>query len=719
VLDDRTLRALLVNGAPSLETVAATRGVAMVVNTPDGPRKISGAFATSRVFSVYGFAPLFGRAFTDDEDRPGGPALVVLSEQMWRNVFARDSAILGRTVVIDNTARTVIGVMPAGLTSAKQTQFWVPLGLPPAAPGLTRYYTVVGRMRAGAEIEMARAEVRTVMHRMVDAMSDKQRSQRSYGSATMTLQDRRFGDSKRALLLLFSTVGILLLVACANLANLSLARAARREREFALRATLGASRSRLIRSVLYECLTLSSAGALLGALLAVATTRYFVRMSPGSLANAEGIRVDGTVLAFTFVIAVASAVLFGLIPALRAASGDLALVGTSRVAGSRREHLARSALIVGQLATALVLLTGASLVTKTLARVLSVDLGFDPSNLMVVEPSLGRGRHTAATADVFYRELVSRLREDPEVRSVSLVDDPPLAGMRESFDDADSLGRRISVSVVAADTEYFATVGAHLLEGRWFNGSDARGSTAVTVISRALARSRCPGRTCLGQTLNMDGPKMIVGVIDDIHQRSLEEPAYVAFFPLSQAGVGIYESFVMRVNASSKSLPDRVRGLIKQIDPGQVPPTISTMDERLSDQIAPRRFTAVLLDTFAGLAAILAIVGLYGVLSYLVAERTREIGIRVALGADPKHVLRVVLRSGVGLTAVGIVIGAGAAAFAVRLLRGMMYGVSVYDPSMFAASIGLLLGVAILASYFPARRAAVVDPVTALRADEN
>jgi len=299
------------------------------------------------------------------------------------------------------------------------------------------------------------------------------------------------------------------------------------------------------------------------------------------------------------------------------------------------------------------------------------------------------------------------------------VDDPPLAGMRESFDDADSLGRRISVSVVAADTEYFATVGAHLLEGRWFNGSDARGSTAVTVISRALARSRCPGRTCLGQTLNMDGPKTIVGVIDDIHQRSLEEPAYVAFFPLSQAGVGIYESFVMRVNASSKSLPDRVRGLIKQIDPGQVPPTISTMDERLSDQIAPRRFTAVLLDTFAGLAAILAIVGLYGVLSYLVAERTREIGIRVALGADPKHVLRVVLRRGVGLTAVGIVIGAGAAAFAVRLLRGMMYGVSVYDPSMFAASIGLLLGVAILASYFPARRAAVVDPVTALRADEN
>jgi putative ABC transport system permease protein len=718
VLDDRTFRALLANGAPSLESVAASHGVAMVVNTSDGPRQVSGSSVTSRFFAVFGFAPIFGRTFTDAEDRPGGAPVVVLSEQMWRGVFAADSAILGKSVDIDNVPRTVIGVMPAALTSAKRAQFWLPLGLQLPAPGRTMYYGVVGRMRINAGIETVRAEVGTVAQRTIDEMSAKHRAQRVYGSAVMTLQDRRFGDSKRALILLFSTVGILLVIACANLANLSLARAARREREFAVRATLGASRSRIVRYVLCECLVLSSAGALLGALLAAGTVGYFVRISPGSLANAEGIRVDATTLGFTLVIALATAVLFGLIPALRAARGDVSLVGTSRIAGSRREHLLRRGLIVAQLATALVLLTGAALVTKTLARVASIDTGFESENLLVIRPTLGRGRHTAATATVFYQELMSRLRQDPDVRAVTLVDAVPLGGMLESFDDTDATGKRIIVDVVGADPAYLATVGARLVEGRWFTTTDAHGAPAVVVISDALARARFPGRSPLGQTLKLDGAKTIVGVVRDIRQRRLEDlAAYVSFLPLAQSGVGLYESIIVRTRPGSPVLADRVRKMFKAIDPGQVPPTLSTMDERLAENIAPRRFTAVLLAAFAGLAATLAIVGLYGVLSYLVAERTREIGIRVALGADPVRVLRAALGSGMAVTAIGIALGAGAAAFTVRLLRGLVYDMSVYDPWMFAASAALLLGVALFASYIPARRAAAVDPATALRVD--
>jgi len=342
-------------------------------------------------------------------------------------------------------------VMPSGLTSAKRAQFWIPLGLPAEAPDRTLFYSVVGRMKSDARIETVRAEVATVVKRLVAEMSEKHRAQRAYGAAVITLQDRRFGDTKRALLLLFSTVGILLLIACANLANLSLARAARREREFALRATLGASRSRIVRYVLCECLVLSGAGALLGALLATMTVGYFVRISPGALATAEGIRVDASALVFTLVIAVATAVLFGLIPALRAARGGVTLIGTPRAAGSRRERVVRHGLIVVQLATALVMVTGAALVTKTLARVASIDTGINTENLLVVEPTLGRERYTPAAAEAFYQELTSRLRRDADVAGITIVDAVPIGGRVATFDQTDAAGKRIMVDVVSAD----------------------------------------------------------------------------------------------------------------------------------------------------------------------------------------------------------------------------------------------------------------------------
>ena len=722
VLPDRAFRLLAAGGAPSLEAVAASDGRDMTVVTPGGPAKIQGSSTTSRYFSVFGLRPMRGRLFTDDEDRPGAPAVVVISEQMWRGVFASDSAILGKSVLIENKPTTVIGIMPAAATTARRAQFWMPLRIAPPVPGAVRFYYVVGRMRRSATIDVVRAEVATVVQRTQEAQPrDPTKRGRPETSIVMTLHERRFGDSRRTLVLLFSMVGVLLTIACANLANLSLARAARREREFALRLTLGAGRGRIIRSVISECLVLSVAGATLGALLAAASVGYFVRVSPGAIAGVEGVRVDATALAFTLTVAVSTAFIFGVVPALRAARGDVNLAmtsGTPRATTGRHEQLFQRTLIVAQLATALVMLTGAAIVTKTLARVSAIDVGFDARNLTIVSPSLGRGRYTAATAEVFYQQLMTRLQRDPQVRAVTLVNPVPLGGIRARVSAVDSTGKLVSTDLVNIDAHYFATIGARIVAGRDFTDADRQGTPSVVIINETMAREQFAGRSPLGATINQDGKRTIVGVVRDIRQRALEEPVQaVAYFPVAQEGVDQFHSVIVRTADNASGLSDRIRAMVREIDAGQVPPAITTMEERMSDAVAPRRFTVVLLGIFAGLAAALAVVGLYGMLSYLVAARTREIGIRVALGADSRRVLWSVLQSGMLLTTIGTVLGAAIASLAVRLLESLVYDMTVYDPWMFSASAVMLVSVALIASYLPARRAASIDPVGALRAE--
>jgi predicted permease len=722
LLDDAMIIALTAGGAPSLEAVAAASSSDMVVQTGDGPRLITGSRASSQYFAVYGFAPLQGRTYTADEDTPSAPAVAVLSEQLWRNVFAADPGVLGRSVLIDDKAHTVIGVMPAALTTARRAQFWIPLRLTPPRPGTVRGLSTVGRLRHGASGAAVVAEMNTVRQRLQGDLSAQQQNQRrDVRSVVMTLHERRFGDSRRALMLLWTTVAVLLVMACANIANLSLARATRREREFSLRLALGASRLRVVRYVLCESLLLSTAGAALGAILAMTTVGYFVRISPGSVANAVGVRVDGTALGFTLLVAVVTAVLFGLVPALRAARGQVSAAlanGTPRTAGSRREHLARRMLIIGQLAAALVMLTGASLVTKTLARVTAIDLGFTPDNVVIIRPTLGRVRYTAETAAAFYRDLMARLRTDGDVRAVALVDAVPLGGIRQSVMTEDSAGHRVSMDLVSADAEYLSVIGAHLVEGRWFTTGDAPGTPKIAVVNESLAREQFPGMSAIGRTIDVNGKWTVVGVVRDIRQRALEEtPRPTAFFPLAQQGYDQFLPIVVRAASITPALTDRIRTMVRELDAAQVPPAISSMRERFDEATATRRFTVVLLAVFAGLAAMLAIVGLYGVQSYLVAERTREIGIRAALGADAGKVLRFVLGSGLAVTVIGVVLGAGVAAFSVRVLKSMVYDMSVYDPWMFGASALVLVGVATLASYLPARRAASIDPVVALRTD--
>ncbi|HEU4994789.1 MAG TPA: ADOP family duplicated permease [Gemmatimonadaceae bacterium] len=718
VVDDRTFRALAAGGVPSFESVAAWSEQDVTVMTSDGPVMTHANAVTPGYFGVYGFRPVRGRVFTgDEEDRP----VVVLSEQMWRTVFASDPAILGRTVVIDNKASTIVGIMPAVATSARREQLWIPLVVGSPVPNAMTFWSVSARLRPGATIDAARVEFATLERRVHDPSRRAAKHGPPETTVVMTLRDRLFGDSRRALLLLFSTVGVLLLVACANLANLSLARAARREREFALRLVLGASSARIVWYVLLECLLLAAAGAGLGLLLASASVGYLVSISPGSVANAENVRVDAVVLAFTFAIAVATSVLFGLVPALRAASGDANLTlatGTSRAAGSRREQLMRRTLIVAQLATALVVMTGAAIVTKTLARVAAIDTGFDSENLIAIRPSLGSARYTPATSQTFYTDLMTRLRDDPGARSVALVDALPLGGVRARMTEVDTSGKRTTLELVSADQDYFATIGARFVAGRGFTASDVRGAPLVVVVNETLARERFGGQSPLGRTIRADGNRLIVGVVHDIRHHGLEAPVSpVIYRPIAQERYTPFETILVRTVGRAPGIADRARAMVREMDAGQVAPSISAVEEVVSHQIAPRRFAVVLLGIFAALAAALALVGLYGVLSYLVAERTREIGIRVALGADSWRVLRSVLGSGLALTALGLLIGAGAAAFTVRFLQSAVYDMSVYDPWMFAAAAALLALVALVASYLPARRAAAIDPVTALRTD--
>jgi putative ABC transport system permease protein len=716
-LDDATFRALAAGDVPGVQHVFASRGTEMQLTLPSGRQPVRGTIVTHGYFAVYRMATIRGRTFLPDEDRPGAPDVVVLSEEMWRTRFGADSAIVGQRVVLDNAPHTVIGVVPAVPMSIRRPQFWVPLRLPPANPASTWFLTVQARMRDGASLESVRAEVNTLGLRLNAERSAKHRAQETLAWKVLSLHERRYGNTRRPLLLLWGAVGVLLLIACANIANLSLARAARREREFSLRLALGASKARIVRYALCESLMLSAAGAMLGIAIAASTLGYFVRNSPGAVATASGIGLDVTALAFTLGIAVVVSLLFGLIPALRTAGAGVSfqfMSGTPRSTSGRREQWIRRGLIVAQLATALVMMTGASIVTKTLVRVTTIDAGFDAENLFAVYPSLGDD-YNDARAQAFHDRLVNRLRLEPGVVSVGLGNASPLTGVASSLTLSGDDGGRTRMDMVAIDTAYFGTIGATLREGRAFTGEDRFGAPEVVIINEVLAKQLFPGRSAVGQPLHKNKPSTVVGVVRDIKHRGLEAQASaMAFFPIGQTPRYYRGVPMVRVASGASSFPERARRVIQQLDPAMASSVVSLTDTR-DVAVAPRRFTALLASVFAGLATLLAIVGLYGVLSYVVTERTREIGIRVALGATPGRVLGFVMRSGVLLTAIGVGLGIGAASFVVRLLQTFVYDMSVYDPWMFGASAALLAVVALIASWIPARRAAAVDPVTALR----
>ena len=713
----------------SVDMVAAYEEIPAVLGLPDGPIRASGLKVTHPYFSIFGVRPLIGRLFDSTEALPGAPQVVLLSEQLWRGRFGADSAIVGRTASFDGTRRLVVGVLPRSFTYGRSEQFWIPFRVAPVRAAIPQEsgevfgYSVVARLRAGVTTDAVRTEVATAAARLklegIDFVSTM--------PVVMSLHERRYGESRRPLLLLFGAIGVLLLTACANIANLSLARAGRREREFAVRLALGASRWRIVRFVLIENLALAAGGALLGLLLVTGSLGWFVRVSPGTVQSVEAIGVDGTLIGYMSIVAVATALLFGLVPALSASRATLNHTlssGTPNAAGSKRQSIARRALVVGELAIALVFLTGAGLVAKTFWRVTNIDAGFRPERLIVASFDMREPRYTGPTAKSFVEAVLERVQREPGVQSITYADASParVAGavVVVSVHKAGAKPRESArFGVATVGPNYFETIGAELIEGRFFGPDDRRGAPLVAVVTESYVRINLKGGPALGHVLGERDPTTIVGVIKDVSGAPTDDKRNLAviYRPLAQRNGNTFLQLIVRTTDRPERIQAPIRAAVQALDAAQPDPEFTTVERALAETVAPRRFTLVLLVVFAALAGSLAVIGLYSVLAYLVADRTREIGIRMAMGAGAHRVTRMILGHGLRLTIVGTIIGAAASIAAVRVLRSWMYEMSVYDAPTFAAVAALLCVVALVASWLPARRASRVDPVLALRAD--
>ncbi|HEY4306108.1 MAG TPA: ABC transporter permease [Gemmatimonadaceae bacterium] len=683
--------------------------------TPNGPRKLNGMLMRDDYFAVFGARPALGRGFSRDEQALNGPRVVILGDSTWRTDFAADSSVLGKSIDISGAPATVIGVMSASFNE-RHAQFWMPLRLR-NDPATLFFTDVVARVRDGVSVDVAAAQLRAI-----SARTDATRiSALKSDVVVRTLHDSRFGSRRRPLLILFAAVTVLLIIACANIANLNLARANSRRREIAVRLALGAGRWRIVRGMLCESLLLSFAGALLGVAIARLGVSYLVHLSPTSVANADAISIDLPVLSFTFAIAVITAVAFGLSPAITAVRADINSVLSAsggRAAGGRRYQLVRSTLVVGQLATALLLLTVAGLVARTFWNVTAIDAGFRADHLITTSIPLYLRRYPTERLAPFYGEVLARIRALPNVVDVALADAAPLSGRRMTITPPDTAQSKVQIDVMAVGPRYFETVGARL-NGRSFTADDREKSQPVVILNATYARTVFGQTNPIGTLLKIDGAeRLVVGVSADIQQRELETTQNaLVYFPIAQYDATSGETILIRVNGASKATTTAIAEIVRSIDATLPRPVFIEADKILRDATAPRRFTFVLLGVFAAIAAALAVVGLYGLLAHLVADRTREIGIRLALGADSQRVLRLVLGQGVVLVLIGVVVGLGASLLAVRAAESLIFGVSVYDPRTFVVSASSLAIVCVMASWLPARRASAVDPILALRAE--
>ena len=716
--------------ATTTDMAAAYDEIPAVLGLADGPIRVSGLKVTQSYFAIFGVRPLFGRLFDPAEAMPGASQVVVLSEQLWRSRFGADAAIVGRTASFDGTRRLVVGILPASFTYGRREQFWIPFRVAPVKPAAPQMsgevfgYSVVARLRDGVAPAAVRAEVAGVMAQLqLERLIGERAS-----PIVMSLHEQRYGESRRPLLLLFGAVAVLLLTACANIANLALARAGRRAREFAVRLALGASRWRIVRFVLIENLVLAAGGGSLGLLLVTASLGWFVRVSPDTVQSVATIGVDRTLILYMSIVAVVTSWLFGLVPALTASRATLSHAlsrGTPHAAGSRHQSFARRALVVGELAIALVFLTGAGLVAKTFWNVTNVDPGFRPERLIVASFDLRPPRYTNASALAFVESVFERVRRQPGVQSIAYADAAPSRGpvvqvVRSVRKPGGGEREAERFGMVGVGSGYFETIGAELIEGRFIGPDDRLGAPRVAVVTESFVRTNLKGEPAIGhRVLGERNPATIVGVIKDLTAAPTEDKRQLAvvFTPLAQRQTHTFLQLVVRTTDQPERIQAPIREAVKALDAAQPAPDFTTVERELAETVAPRRFTLVLLVGFAVLAASLAVIGLYSVLAYLVAERTREIGIRVALGADGGRVTRMILGHGLRLTIAGTILGASASVAAVRVLRASMYEMSVYDAPTFAAVAALLCLVALLASWLPARRASRVDPVLALRAE--
>ncbi|HTA68793.1 MAG TPA: ABC transporter permease [Bryobacteraceae bacterium] len=699
--------------------------------TGDGtPDEVPGNYATRDFFSILGVQPILGRDFLPEEDVSGDKNNVALiSEGLWRRRYGADPGILGKKLILRGTPTTVVGVLPASFRFPDvKADIWELIHLDPQAKRGGRFLAPIARLKAGVSIEQAQAEMNIIT---AELARENPAFDTKWGASVIPLRENFTGELRTPLLVLLGAVGLVLLIACANVANLMLMRSSARQREMAIRTSLGAGRARIIRQLLVESTILGSMGGLLGLLFAVWAKDGLLAMLPDdmSVAKVNSVTIDHNVLAFTAIASLGTGLLFGLLPALRASRPDLSDTlkeGGRAVSASLSRNRMRAALVAGEMALALMLLIGAGLLIKSFVRLENVAPGFQPDRILSLRIGLTSARYgnLQKTSDGL-RDILHRIEQVPGVSSVGSIQWPPLSGLGSAtgFSVAGrptpKPGDEPVTGVSIVTPGYFATMSIPLIKGRLFSDRDRAGAPQVTIVSQSLARQQLPGVDPIGQRLfvqwGRQTPYEIVGVVGDIKHDGLDkESAPNVYFPDAQEPNG-GGTLVIRTGADPMKLAPVIEQVIHGYDKDQAIADIQPLDVFLSKSVARPRFQSVLLASFAALALLLAAIGTFGVMSYSVAQRAHEIGIRVALGAQRDQVLRLVVGQGLVLALIGTAAGMAGAFVLTRYLRALLFNVSPTDASIFIAVPVVLCAVALGASYFPARKAAGVDPIAALR----
>jgi putative ABC transport system permease protein len=690
------------------------------------PEQIRGARISQGLFELLGVAPKLGRTITAEEDRPETNNTVVISHSLWQRRFASAENAVGQSLIVSGRVRTIVGVMPAGFKFPETAELWVPVALNEKLYTRTDHgLNAIARLKPNVPLEQAQAEMNIIARRIEEQHPV---TNEGLGVNVFSLRDRLVGDYRQALLILLGVVAFVLLIACANVANLLLARSSARHKEFALRAALGASRGRIFRQLLTESALLSVLGAMLGVFLAVWGKNLLLAAIPGDMPFWMEFDLDLRVLGFTFAIAFLTGLGFGVVPALHASRTDLneALKEGGRSGGSARSRL-RSLLVVAEVALSLVLLVGAGLMVRSFLKLGHVNSGLNPENVLTVEVPLSRAKYPEeAQQSAFFQQLMARVRALPGASSAAAISDLPLMGGWGRGVTAEghpvlSVNQTQMINHSVVTPNYFHTMGIPLREGRDFTEADAAGALRVTIVDERLARQYWPGASALGKRVRFGPPEnnepwyTIVGVAGAVRNEGLDrESRHSIYVPYLQIPVRSM-AVAVRTSGDPGSLAGGVRKEVLALDKDQPVTNVMTMDAIISRSVWQQRFYTMLFGVFAALALVLAAVGIYGVMSYAVTQRTQEIGIRMALGARAIDVLKLVIRNGMTLITIGVVIGLAGAVALTRLLATLLFGVTPKDTLTFVTVSAVLIFVALLACYLPARRATKVDPLVALR----
>jgi len=716
------------------EAMAASTDVMYTLTGAGEPTTIIAYQFSPEYFHVLGVEPVLVRTFAPEEDQPGKNHVAVLGYRLWQSRFGGDLGIIGKTATLDGEPYTIIGVMPRGVVYPGATELWTPLTVPPGANVNRnfRYLRVIALLKRGVTVQQAQVEMNAIAGRLAREYPNTNKDI----SATNIIGLRQMisGDIRPALLVLFAAVGFVLLIACANVGNLLLARAVGRQKEVAVRAALGASRARLVRQFLTESVLLGLAGGTVGLLLASWGAGALVAMFPPTIANlsiprVDEIPTDSRVLGFALAASLLTSLLFGVMPALESFGPNIneSLKESGRsLAGSARGRRFRSALVVSEVALSLILLSAAGLTIKSFVHLLRGDLGFNSKNVLsmrVLLPGYGSKYYAESQQLAFSDQAIARIKSLPGVQSVGTVTFLPLSGWWGSRQvsvegQLASPGQKPDVVWSSVTRDYFDAMKIPLIKGRSFADQDVQGAPAVAIISESLARRLWPKEDPVGKRVAIEGfkqPREVVGVVGDVRQLGLtSEKTSEVYVPFAQVPTRLL-CFAIRTASDPSGLAKAAQREIWAVDKDQAVAYVMSMDQLASESLAPQRIITLLLGIFAGSALLLAAVGMYGVISYSATQRTHEIGIRMALGARSADVLKLVVGQGLVLVLAGVVIGLAGALGLMRFVSSLLYGVRASDPATFVSVAAVLTVVALVASYIPARRAAKVDPMVALR----